>query len=167
MFSFWCPLGEVCVSWGAGGAHGSAWKNFCFLFFLCFLFIYIYIYLYIYIFLLDTGFTFLRNVHVLWVRAPLEMWNHNSLRIAVPEINTVSLSLFFHILSLSFVFHEPSPFTTHRHRCAISLRSMSAFSCSRTRGEPASCEEFPWPPWIASLEHPLVVLAFDQSCPSA
>lgn len=36
--------------------------------------------------------------------------------------NQVSLpSSFIYILSLSFAFHEPSPFTTHRHRAAQSL----------------------------------------------
>lgn len=44
-------------------------------------------------FLLDTGFTFLRNVHVLWVRAPLEIRNHDCVRtVADLKKETVSLS---------------------------------------------------------------------------
>lgn len=56
--------------------------------------------------------------------------------------NQVSLpSSFIYILSLSFAFHEPSPFTTHRHRAAQSLTQHVSVFSPRVHLGSANCDE--------------------------
>jgi len=66
---------------------------------------------------LDTGFTILRNVHVLWVRAPLsKQYLKLQLFFWFPATRPIPLQ---YPVPRSFSFHEPGPFTTHRHHVAL------------------------------------------------
>lgn len=109
--------------WGAGSAHGMRKKFFLYIRIFLFFF-YSMFFLFFFSFCARYGLLFYIKSMCCGSERPGDVEPHFSLlHSRFPKNqNQVSLpSSFIYILSLSFAFHEPSPFTTHRHRAAQSL----------------------------------------------
>lgn len=130
--------------WGAGCAHGMRKKFFFIHPYFSFFFFYSMFFLFFFSFCARYGLLFYITSMCCGSERPGDVEPHFSLlHSRFPKNqNQVSLpSSFIYILSLSFAFHEPSPFTTHRHRAAQSLTQHVSVFSPRVHLGSANCDE--------------------------